>query len=316
MLCVKLSYVAMINHEYRNIMFYTTYYFVCNLLFYCSEYSELANELIQQHICSHHLEALIPPVQQNPTDAANHLRLLHQLKYKLLLRNCTPQVWPEYFLLGPLKQYLEWVMEKTENQEFEVLKNWLIKLVSPIDLSILKPKDKKFAYKIQSLYSSNAVYSELELIKVKTEHILELFGIIKNFCFRLLEEFSQDTLDKSIACIKQYITEYKKYMVKTNQRYEKLLLETFLLLLRYDVHLNDFKRTSIKNLQQFNAQPESLIIDYFAEQNTFKLQAFLFEFTVDVGLNSVVDDPSLIRNHISYMVQELSYNLLPLLKQY
>ena len=293
-------------------MFYTTYYFVCNLFFYCSEYSELANELMQQY--SHHLETLVAPVQQNPADAANHLRVLHQLKYKLFSRNCTPQVWPEYFLLGPLKLYLEWAIEKIQNQEFEVLKNWLVKLISPIDLSILKPKDKEFAYKIQSLYSSNTVHSEPELIKLETKHILELLNIIKKFCFRLLKEFSQEALDKSIACMKKYISEYKKYMEKTKQRYEKLLLETLLLLLRYDVHANDFKRTSIKDLQQFNAQPESLIIDYFTEQNTFKLQAFLFEFTVDIGLSSVVDDPTLIRNHISYIVQELSYNLLPLLK--
>ena len=293
-------------------MFYTTYCFVCNLLFCCSEYFELANELIQQY--SHHLETLVAPVQHNPIDAANNLRVLHQLRSKLLLRNCTPQVWPEFFLLGPLKQYLEWAIEKTQNQEFEVLKNWLIKLVNPIDLSILEKNDKEFAYKVHCLYFSNVKHSELEIIKLKAEHILELLGIIKSFCFTLIEEFSQEGLDKSIACIKKSINEYKKYMEKAKQRYERLLLETLLLPLRYDIHSDDFKRTSIKDLQQFNAQPESKIKDYFAEQDTFKLQAFLFEFTVDIGLNSIVDDPVLIRNHISYIVQELSHNLLPLLK--
>ena len=131
---------------------------MCNLLFCCSEYSELANELIQQY--SHNLETLVAPAQQNPTDAANHLRKLHHLRSKLLLRNCTPQVWPEFFLLGSLKQYLEWAIEKTQNQEFEVLKNWLIKLVSPIDLSMLEQYDKEFAYKVHCLYSSNVEHSE------------------------------------------------------------------------------------------------------------------------------------------------------------
>ena len=278
----------------------------------CSQCSLLANELIQQY--SHHLETLGVPVHHSPTDAANHLKILHDLKFKLVLRNGTPQMWSEYFLLGPLKQYLDWVLEKVKNQEFELLKGCLIKFINPIDLSILAPKDNEFACKILHLYSPNAVHFAPEVIKLEAEHILELLGIIKVLCTTLLEAFSQERLNRTTECIKRYTTEYTKYMEKAKQGYEKLLLETLLLLLRHDSLSDDFKRTSIKDLQQFIAQPESLIVDYFAEQDIFRRQTFLFELTTDIALNSVADDPTLIKNHITYMVKELSHRLVPLLK--
>ena len=257
------------------------------------------------------MEALAKPGQQSPTDAENHLRALHQLKSKLFSTSCTPEMWPERFLLSPLKQCLQWAIEKTQNQEFDVLKHWLIKLISPIDLSILEPKDKEFAHHIRSLYCSNSVHS---IPEIKPEHILEFLDILKNLCSRLLKEYSQDSLNNSILYNEKYVVEYLKYMEKSKQKYGKLLLETLLLLLRYDVHSSDVKEIGINDLQQFLAQPKSIIIDYFTEQNTFKCQAFLFEFTADVGLNSVVDDASLISNHISYMVRELSHDLSPLLR--
>ena len=67
--------------------------FVCNLLSYCSQCSLLAHELIKQY--SYHLETLGVPTHHSPTDAANHLKVLHDLKFKLVLRNGTPQMWSE-----------------------------------------------------------------------------------------------------------------------------------------------------------------------------------------------------------------------------
>ena len=282
------------------------------------EYSELSNQLVQEY--SHHLNELVTGVERSPTDATNHLRVLHQLKSKLLIKNYAPCMWPEYFLLSPLiKQYLEWAVQKIQNQEFEVLNHWLKKLVSPIDLFILEPKDKEFTYKMQYIYCSNVTvaHSIPEMIKLDNEHLLELFTIIKTLYSRLLEEFSPEGLDISTICIKQYVVEYKKYMEKAKQKYERLLMETLLLLLRYDAHSNEFKNASIQDLQKFNAQPESPVIECFEiikEQNVLKVQTFLFELTADIGLKSIVDDTSLITNHIGYIVRELSHDLSPLLK--
>ena len=284
-----------------------------------SEYSEVlatAKQLIQQDRCS--LNALLTPKEHSPTDAINHLKVLHQLKSKLLLKtNCTPQVWPESFLLHPIiKKYLYWAMETTQNQEFEGIKFWLKKLISQIDLLILMLKDSEFNCKMQNLYRCKIAKSMPTVMKLETKHTLKLFASIKNFCSRLHEDFSQQGLDKSIAYIKQYIVEYRKCMKNIYQKYGRLLLETLLLLLRYDAHLNEFKQIGIQDLEQFNAQIESPIIDYLqiiTEKNTLKLQTFLFELTVNIGLNGIVDDASLITNHISYIVKELSHDLSPLL---
>ena len=285
----------------------------CTPFVFCySEYFEVAHQLIQQY--SHHLNEIVTPEEHNTTDAKNHFRVMHQLKSKLCVTNCTPQVWPEGFLLHPIiKKYIEWAKEK---DQFEEIKCWLKKLISPIDLFILEPKDLEFTCKMQYLYCGYSDTVCSVVIKLEAKHILELFTSIKNFCSMLLENFSQDILDKSTACIKQHIVVYKTCMEKANQKYEKLLLETLLLLLRYDAHLNEFKQIGIKDIQQFNAQTESPIIDYFriiTEQNILNLQTFLFELTTDIGLNSIADDASLITNHISYLVKELSHDLSPLL---
>jgi len=114
----------------------------------------------------------------SPTDVANSLRILHQLKCKLLFKNCTlPKIWPEYFLLHPeIKQYLVWAMETAKkNQEFEVIQYWLKELISPIDLAILEPTAKEFTDDLQCIYCSNVANSVPETIRLETEHLFELF---------------------------------------------------------------------------------------------------------------------------------------------
>ena len=277
------------------------------------EYSELASQLVQEY--SDYLNELVIGVGHSQTDAINHLKRLHQLKSELLEKNYMPHMWPEYFLLHPpIKQYLEWAIRKTQNQEFDY---WLKKLVSPIDLFILESKDKEFTHKMQCIYCCNVANSILKMIKLKNEHLLELFTIIKTVYSKLLENFSPEGLNTSTICIKQYVAEYKKYMEKAKQKYEKLMMETLLLPLRYDAHLGEFKDIRLKDLRQFNAQPELPVTEYFEiikEQNITKVQAFLFELTADMGIKGIVDDASLVTNHIGYIVRELSYDLSPLLK--
>ena len=281
----------------------------------CFFHSELANRLLQQY--SHHLDNLVSALKYprciTTADAKNHLRILHQLKSKLLVEYCAPHIWPECFLLqSTIKRYLEWAVQ---NPECECV---LKELINPIDLFILETIDKEFSYNMRRIYCSNGAYSITEIMPLKVEHLVELFGIIKGICSKLLIAFSQDGVvhvDKSTKFIKQYIVEYKKYMEKAKQKHERLLVETLLLWLRYNADLGNFDQISINDLQKFNAQTESTFKEYFkiSGSSKLKLQAFLFELTADIGLKIIIDN-SLITNHIRYLVTELSNDFVPLLK--
>jgi len=114
----------------------------------------------------------------------------------------------------------------------------------------------------------------------------------------------------------EYVKVYKEYMIKTKQKYERLLLETLLLILRYDAHLNEFRKIDIQDLQQFTTKHvEPLVTEYFKQKNIFKLQVFLFNLIADIGLDSGVQvDATQIANHIGYITKQLSDDLSPLLK--
>ena len=279
------------------------------------DYSKIATQLLQEY--SDHLNELVTGVH-NPTDATNHLITLYQLKLKKLpVHKYDPQMCLEYFLLHPLiKQYLEWAVEKAKNQEFEALNDWLKKLVSPVDLFILDAKDKEFTSKLKCIYSADIAYSIPEVIKLEWEHLLDFFTVIRTLCIRLLVDLSEG-VRISIPWIENYFTKYQGYMEKAKQKYEKLLVETHLLLLRYDAQSNRFKKVSMQDLEKFTTLPESAVKEHFEIiklQNVFKVQAYLFELTTEIGLNYIVDDESLITGHIGYIVRELSFELSPLLK--
>ena len=239
-----------------------------------------------------------------PANVVNHLRQLDNIKCSLIQKSCAPHIWPQCVLSNQsIKQYIVWAVEKSKSQEYEVITYWLKKIVSPVDLDQVT---REFACNIQQLYCSSLETSVPEMIKVEGEHLIDLYNIVKN----------NVTEPQTVGCIEKYIKAFTNYMEKTRQKNEMLLLETLMLPLRYDAVSKKFdKAPNLYDIEHFNGLYEVSVKECFniaTENNTFKLQHCLFYLTV-AAINCP-DNIPLISHHISYLKEQLSNNLLPIIK--
>ena len=259
------------------------------------------------------------------------IKKLADLRSKLIKNKSAPQIWPKHFLQHAItKKFVIWIVEKVhawiskeQNHRLKESMDLLRKIVTPVDLDILDSSEPPFTHKMHSLYHKNT--SDC-MISLTNHHIIELLSIIED----LINDHSpnigfacSDT--GTLTCISQYVEVYRNYMKKTEQIYEMLLLETLMLALNYDARSNKFGAFCKAELQQFHDHKKK-IVEYFekAEGNfkkteeTFKLQAFLFELAVAIGMNycsTACIKNELILKHIEYMKQQLSPSyLLPQIK--
>ena len=282
-------------------------------------------------------------------DILNHLKSLSILRSKLIQMKFPPHVWAKYFLQHEVikdymiwapKKVLSWSTEKiyqisifnlfTSKDKKSELQETIIlfrKIIIPIDLEILQslePKEElmkpeeSFVSEIRKLYYAN---SSCPIINLERYNVIELFCIIEYLCSELINVHSPETGiahndSPAFKCISQHFEVYRNYMKKSKQKFEMLLLETLMLTLNYDVVSDKFGIVCCDELQYFIRQKQSVVAELNNQATTDeKFQAFLFKLAASIGMKyrnvACIIKTDLVLNHIEYMKQQLSNDLLP-----
>lgn len=302
----------------------------CVCIFSTATKPKEIEECLQHY--SHHLDMLNYTMDNkdsvNTHQIVDHIKILSEMRSKLIKKRCPPQAWPIHFLQHPvIEKFVIWAIKKVHtwtsregNQNCNESINLLKIIISPVDLDILESSNSNFVHKICSLYHTDTLHS---IINLTNHHIIELFSITGDLCKELIEDNLAGIACNDCStfkCMLQYFEVYRNHMNKT-KTCKMLLLETLMLTLNYNVETNNYGIVCNEELQYFNTYKKK-VEEYFesTEENSekieknLKFQAFLFDLTADIGVSCCGTTCILkesILNHIKYLKQQLSSDLFP-----
>jgi len=216
--------------------------------------SEAAEAILQEY--SDFLKQL-NQTSLNQTTVAQNLNQLYVIKTKIFMEQCTPNVWPEYFLSNTFvsKYLVKTATQLLPNDKLEIL---LKKIANPIDME-MSNSDELVTCILKCVY-----HSDDKLAAIECSNLIELFELTQKVCS---ESYSQKLIKSlctfRLSVIAKYIEAYRKHMESTNQTYESLLMEIFMLPLNYDAKENTFYILKRDQLRYFCNENTNQITDFF-----------------------------------------------------